>query len=176
MRLETSRLVIRSFEPDDGEAWVAILNDPLVRRFLPPFPDRTIDSFNDAIEQRRKREAELGYTMWAVALKSTGALVGQCGLNPVEGKGPEVEVAYHFAPASWNNGYATEAVGAILDYALGSKILDRVIAIVMPENIGSQRVAEKAGMRFEGVGTYYGISDFKKYVAESEWWSSRRAS
>jgi RimJ/RimL family protein N-acetyltransferase len=60
MHLETARLVIRSFEPGDGEAWVAILNDPLVRRFLPPFPDRTIESFYDALEQRRTREDELG--------------------------------------------------------------------------------------------------------------------
>ncbi|HEY1727023.1 MAG TPA: GNAT family N-acetyltransferase [Candidatus Baltobacteraceae bacterium] len=99
--------------------------------------------------------------MWAVALKSTGALVGQCGLNPVEGKGPEVEVAYHFGSAAWNNGYATEAVAAVLDYVFRSEMLDSVIAIVMPENIGSRRVAEKSGMRPAGTGTYYGISDFK---------------
>jgi Acetyltransferase (GNAT) domain len=60
---------------------------------------------------------------------------------------------------------------AVLEYGLGSIGLDRVIAVVIPENVASCRVAEKAGMRFEGIATYYGIAGLKKYVGERGQWS-----
>ena len=170
MRLETARIVIRSIQPGDGDAWVSMLSDPRVRRFLPPFPEVTLESFDDVIARRRKREHELGYTIWAVALKQTDEMIGQCGLLPAEGKGPEIEVAYHFTSASWNKGYATETVVAVLEYAFQSTELNRVIAIIMPENIASQRVAEKAGMRFDSIANYFDIPGLKKYVAERDWW------
>jgi RimJ/RimL family protein N-acetyltransferase len=100
-------------------------------------------------------ERERGYAMWAVDVKGTDSFIGQCGLYPAEGKGPEVELAYHYAPATWGHGYATEAAIAVLTYAFGSAGLDQVIALVMPENVGSWRVAEKAGMRLDGIATYY---------------------
>jgi len=89
MRLETARIVIRSIQPGDGDAWVSMLSDPRVRRFLPPFPEVTLESFDDVIERRRKREHELGYTIWAVALKQTDEMIGQCGLLPAEARDPK---------------------------------------------------------------------------------------
>ena len=171
VRLETARLVLRAFEPRDAEAWVAMASDPDFRRYLPPGPAPTIEIFQSAIERRHAMERERGYAMWAVDLKETGALVGQCGFQPVERTGPEVELAYHFNKASWNKGYATEAAIAVLAHAFGSIGLDRVIAVVFPENVASWRVLEKAGMRFEGTATYYGIAGLKKYVAERRQWS-----
>jgi [ribosomal protein S5]-alanine N-acetyltransferase len=144
--------------------------DPNVRRFLPPGPLPTMDAFHGAMEQRRVMEREHRYAMSAVDFKEPGTFVGQCGLQPVERTGPEVEIAYHFNKASWNKGYATEAAIAVLALGLGPVALDRVIAVIVPENIGSWRVVEKAGMRFVGTATYYGKLGLKKYVAEREWW------
>jgi RimJ/RimL family protein N-acetyltransferase len=169
-RLETARLIIRTFEPQDAEPWIAMVSDPEVRRFLPPGPVPTMETFQSAIERRHAMEREHGYAMWAVDVKETGAFVGQCGLQPVERTGPEVELAYHFNKASWNKGYATEAAIAVLAHGLGPIGLDRVIAVVVPENIGSWRVMEKAGMRYEGLATYYDMPGLKKYVAEREGW------
>jgi ribosomal-protein-alanine N-acetyltransferase len=175
-RLETARLVIRTFEPHDAKAWVAMVSDPDVRRFLPPGPTPTIETFRSAIERRHAMEGEHGYAMWAVDVKETGAFVGQCGLQPVERTGPEVELAYHFNEASWNKGYATEAAIAVLAQGLGPIGLDRVIAVVVPENIGSWRVMEKAGMRYEGLATYYEMTGLKKYVADRGLWRPPLAS
>jgi RimJ/RimL family protein N-acetyltransferase len=116
-------------------------------------------------------EREHGYAMWAVDVKGTGTFVGQCGLQPVERTGPEVEIAYHFDKASWNQGYATEAAIAVLAHGFGPLGLDRVIAIVVAENMRSRRVAEKAGMCFVGTATYYSMPGLKKYVAERDWWN-----
>ena len=170
-RLETARLVIRTFEPRDGEAWVAMVNDPEVVRFLPPGPAPTMETFADVIERRHAMEREIGYTMWAVDDKTTGTFVGQCGIRPVdEGAGPEIDLAYHYTRASWGQGYATEAVIAVLAHGLGPVGLDRIMAVAMPENIGSWRAMEKAGMRYQGRVNYYGLQDLKKYVAERDRW------
>jgi ribosomal-protein-alanine N-acetyltransferase len=170
MQLETARLMIRSFEPRDASAWVAMVNDPDVYRFLPPGPAPTLETFRSALERRHTMERERGYAMWAVDLKETGTFIGQCGLYPVQHTGPEVELAYHYNKDSWNNGYGTEAASAVLAHAFGPIGLDRVIALVMPENVGSCRVAERAGMRFEDFATYYGIPGLRKYVADASWW------
>jgi RimJ/RimL family protein N-acetyltransferase len=173
MQVETDRLVIRTYAERDAEAWLALVNDPNVTRFLPPRPSPvTLKDFQEALQRRHAMEQERRHAMWAVELKKTGAFIGQCGLYPAELKGPEVELAYHFKTASWGKGYATEAAIAVLHHAFGPVGLDRVIAIVMPANIGSCRVVEKAGMRFEGSATYYEIPGLRKYVADRESWRS----
>lgn len=170
-RLETSRLIIRTYEQADAEPWLAMVNDPEVRRYLPPVPPAIAETFQSAIERRHALERERGYAMWAVNVKDTGTFIGQCGVQPVQG-GPEVELAYHFNQASWNKGYATEAAGAVLAHALGPAGLDRVIAIVVPENVASWRVLERLGMRYEGVADYYGLAGLKKYLAVRDEWRS----
>jgi RimJ/RimL family protein N-acetyltransferase len=173
MQLETDRLVIRTYAERDAEPWLALVNDANVTRFLPPRPSPvTLEDFQEALQRRRAMERERGHAMWAVESKQTGAFIGQCGLYPAELKGPEVELAYHFTTASWGKGYATEAAIAVLGRAFGPVGLDRVIAVVMPANVGSCRVVEKAGMRFEGSATYYEIPGLRKYVADRERWHS----
>ena len=109
--------------------------------------------------------------------KTTGAFVGQCGLRPVdEGAGPEIDLAYHYTRASWNKGYATEAAIAVIGHGLGPVSLAAIMAVVVPENIGSWRVMEKAGMRYQGLVDYYGMAGLKKYIAAREWWRSPLAS
>lgn len=172
-RLETARLVVRTFEARDAGPWVAMVNDPEVRRFLPPGPAPTMETFGAVIEARHVMERDIGYAMWAVDDKTTGTFVGQCGIRPVdEGAGPEVDLAYHYTRASWSKGYATEAVIAVLAHGLGPVGLTQIMAVAMPENVGSWRVMEKAGMRYHGLVDYYGLQGLKKYVAQRDWWRS----
>ena len=171
-RLETARLIIRTFEPGDAGPWLAMVTDPRVRRFLPAGPAPTMDLALRIIGERQAMERELGHTMWAVDDKTTGTFVGQCGLRPVEeGAGPEIDLAYHYTLDSWNNGYATEAAIAVLGCGLGPVGLAAIMAVVVPENIGSWRVMEKAGMRYQGLVDYYGMKGLKKYLAARDWWS-----
>jgi ribosomal-protein-alanine N-acetyltransferase len=90
--------------------------------------------------------------------------------------GSEVDLAYHFVSAAWGKGYATEAVTVVLAHALGPLGLDEVMAVAMPDNVGSWRVMEKAGMRYEGSASFYGLAGLKKYVAERSWWRPRPVS
>lgn len=172
MRIETARLVIRPYEPRDAESWIAMVNNPEVSRYTPPGPPATLETFQRSMERRHVMEREHGYAMWAVDVKETGTFIGQCGLYPAEWKGPEIELAYHYSPSAWNKGYGTEAAVAVLAYAFGPLGLESVIAFVVPANIGSWRVMEKAGMRFAETGTFINTSGVRKYVAERVWWST----
>jgi RimJ/RimL family protein N-acetyltransferase len=183
-RLETNRLVIRTFEAGDAEAWLAMFADPEVRRFLPGQPAPTTADFQRAIEGRLAMERDGGYAMWAVDEKETGAFVGQCGLRPVDSMQPpsaapgpparasrrEFDLAYHLTRSCWNKGYASEAAIAVLSHGLGPLGLNCIIAVAMPGNTGSWRVMEKAGMRYQGLADYYELEGLRKYIAEPEWW------
>jgi [ribosomal protein S5]-alanine N-acetyltransferase len=175
IRLETARLVIRSLEHDDADAWIAMVSDPEVVRFLPSLPTPTMETFERALESRQAMEREVGYAMWAVDDQRTGTFIGQCGIRPARSMdkdaGSEIDLAYHFARAFWNKGYATESASAVLAHGFGSIGLDSIMAVVLPENVGSWRVMEKVGMRYEGLADYYGLKGLKKYVADREWWS-----
>ena len=171
MRIETARLVIRSFEPADAPGMLEVFGDPAVRAYLPPVPDPTLERMEASVGRRIAAEREHGHGMWAVERKDSGELIGDCGLMLVEGTGPEVELAYHYKQTAWNQGYGTEAAIACLRHGFGPIGLERVIAICFPENVGSWRVMEKAGMRFEGTGDYYGLTGLKKYAAESATWT-----
>ena len=81
-----------------------------------------------------------------------------------------MELAYHYLPSAWGKGYGSEAAAAVIAYGLSVLGLDRIIAICFPENIGSWRVMEKAGMRYVGTASYYGLEGLKKYEAERRSW------
>lgn len=175
--LETPRLVIRTYEARDVDGWLALFADPEVTRFLGPSSralPRTPETFRIQMEIRLAMEKELGHAMWAVERKMTGDFIGQCGIRPAArmdpSAGAEIDLGYHFSRASWGHGYATEAATAVLAHSLGAVGLARVMAVAEPENVGSWRVMEKAGMRTEGTASYYGLHGLKKYVAERDWW------
>ena len=92
-----------------------------------------------------------GYFAFAVVLLGDEGLIGQCGLTAIQGEEREAFLWYSFNRRFWNRGYATEAVRALLQAALGQFGFKRVIAETHPDNIASARVMQKVGMIFEGV-------------------------
>lgn len=171
MRFETERLILRSWTTDDLSSYIRLFSDPEVRRFLPAMPDPTPESAAASIARRGVLEATRGFTAWAVVRRDTGELIGNCGLQPVERVGPDIELAYHYVKSAWGNGYGTEAAIACLRQGLGPLGLDAVIAICFPENIGSWRIMEKSGMRYVGLtNEYYGLNGLKMYGADRATW------
>jgi [ribosomal protein S5]-alanine N-acetyltransferase len=88
--------------------------------------------------------------LWATVHKETNAFIGRCGLLPwtIDGR-DEVEVAYLLDKNYWGQGLAKEAAGAILEYGFGSLGLSRLICLIDPQNVASQKVAERIGMTLE---------------------------
>ena len=150
--IETDRLLLRPFTLADAEALHAVWGDPAARRFGGPgWPQpETVADTRRYLEPIVAGQAERGYAPWAVVERATGRIVGDCGLFPEDGTGPEVELAYGLAPSVWGRGYATEAAVACLRVGFEDLGLERIVADVDPGNAASVRVLEKIGMRPAG--------------------------
>lgn len=149
--IETSRLRLRSFQEADLPTFLAYRNDPEIARY------QSWDTTSEA--EARVMLAEVARTppgtpgegvQLALALKSTGELIGDIffliwATDPQQG-----EIGYTLKRAAHRQGYATEAVGAFLDYAFGTFHLHRITAVVDVENGPSIRLLERLGMRREG--------------------------
>ena len=107
--------------------------------------------------------------MWPVEEIQTSEVVGHCGLleKEVDGK-DEIEINYFFKPSAWGKGYAKEIGKAIIDYAFREKKLERLIALIKPENDISEHVAQKIGMIYEKEVIRPGGTKRKVYVIEIE--------
>ena len=158
MIFETARLLIRPWSADEAEAVFAIYRDPLVTRFLGNSTTQlNLDDSRAWLERIAARNATAagGLGMWAVEVKATGVPIGSIGLGPLDG-GPEIEIGYHLGRDAWGRGYATELAQAALHYGFTTLGLQRIIGVTFPENVASQRVLTKAGLRHQGRREYYG--------------------
>jgi ribosomal-protein-alanine N-acetyltransferase len=84
-----------------------------------------------------------------VVEKDTRKLIGWCGLGPLEFDKSEIEIYYGLSRPHWGRGITTEAAKALLHYGFQTIGLDKIVAIVKPANIASQRVIEKLGMIYK---------------------------
>jgi [ribosomal protein S5]-alanine N-acetyltransferase len=143
--LETPRLILREFSTDDADALGAVLSDAETMRFYRAPFDRT--GVEEWIARNLNRCAKDGHGLWAMILKTTDELIGDCGLVVQEVDGAnEIEIGYHVRRDHWGRGLATEAARACRDYGFARLPVDRLISLIHPENLASRRVAEKNGM------------------------------
>ncbi len=143
--IETERLVLRDMSPGDVGSLAEVYCDARAMRFYPrPY---TLQEVTDRVLQVRAQYASFGHSLYTVVLKSNGEVIGDCGptVQEVE-SASEIEVGYHFLPRFWGHGYATEAVRGARDWAFTHLNCDRVISLVRPINVPSQRVASRNGM------------------------------
>jgi [ribosomal protein S5]-alanine N-acetyltransferase len=101
-------------------------------------------------------ERDHGFTLWPVIEIESGTLIGDCGLQPLERIGPEIELGYRLGSATWGKGYATEAATAVRDLGFERFGLERIYVDVDPPNEGSLAVARKIGARLIGPATSHG--------------------
>jgi RimJ/RimL family protein N-acetyltransferase len=144
---ETARLRLREQVPEDLEFFAEMLGDPDTLVHWPR--PLTREEAERWIAQNRRRYAEDGFGWWAVEHRETGDLLGDCGLATYTIDGDsEVELGYHFHRRNWGHGYATEAAAACVEIAR-ERGLTRLIALILPANVASQRVAERVGFAQE---------------------------
>jgi ribosomal-protein-alanine N-acetyltransferase len=132
-----------------------IFGDPEVMCRIPSGPSKNLEETKKRLNRIIQGHRERGYGLWAVIRREDGELIGNCGIIPVEGVGPEVELSYDFRRESWGKGYATEAARVCLRFGLEDLGFRRIIAITYPDHLASRRVMEKAGMHLQGAGRYY---------------------
>jgi RimJ/RimL family protein N-acetyltransferase len=144
--LETPRLRLRRFRPDDVETLLRWHNDPDLMRHM-----QKLSFSREEIEQDLERYGQHweahGFGLWAAEEKQSGMLVGRIGLAYHRLWPGDPEVGWLVDLSRQGRGLATEGGGACVDYALGELGCDRVVSICTPENTASRRVMEKLGFR-----------------------------
>jgi ribosomal-protein-alanine N-acetyltransferase len=156
MELTTARLRLRPFTAADRDAIHAVYADPEVMRYVGNGAHRTLEETDTALRIYGDVLARVGYSFLAVTELDGGALVGDGGLYPLSGQGPDVELGYTLARGAWGRGYATELGRALVDYAFEVLHVPRVVAQVEPANVASRHVLEKLGMSERELRTAYG--------------------
>ncbi len=145
LRLETPRLVLRPLVAADA---------PLVQRFAGEWD---IARFTGAIPHPYPEGAAAAWiaslgaddaeTVWAIACRADDSLIGCIGLRPHRDT-RSASFGYWVGKPHWGQGFAPEALWALVDHAFNTLDIDHVHAAAMPENVGSIRVQEKVGFRY----------------------------
>lgn len=148
--LETERLLLRRFTPGDLDELARIYADPDVRRHFPEGV-LTREEAREELEwflEGHPDDPQLG--LWAAIHKADERFIGRCGLLPwtIEGR-VEIEVAYLIECDYWRQGLGVEAARGLVRHGFEALNLRRLISLIVPDNLASQRTAEKAGMAFE---------------------------
>ncbi|VVC75360.1 hypothetical protein AQUSIP_06500 [Aquicella siphonis] len=153
-QIKTDRLGMRLLQMSDLDLIAELNADPEVRKF---FPDGVVNRKQTA---ERMREFisfydSMGLPCFVIFDLETGEFIGRCGFGPIETG--EIEVGYLIRRKFWNQGYASEALKALLDWAKGNIDADYIIAFTPTEHRASQRVMQKCGMKYYKVDIGHGL-------------------
>jgi ribosomal-protein-alanine N-acetyltransferase len=161
--IKTDRLILRPFTEHDAEGLHRILAQEGVLRYFPSTDPPPLDRVQKFIVAQLARWEEHGFGWWAVEPKSKGGIIGWNGLQYLT-ETEEVEIAYLLAKPPWGKGLATEGAREGLKYGFETLELERIVGIVHPENIASQRVLEKLGLTFANEAEYFGMNVYRYVI------------
>lgn len=158
MIMETKRLYLREMNQNDFKSLCEILQDPEVMyAYEGAFGEEEVQEW---LDRQISRYQKWGFGLWAVILKESDRMIGQCGLTMQPWKDREVlEIGYLFQKKYWHKGYASEAAAACKNYAFEVLDAGEVCSIIRDTNTASRRVALRNGMTAEDSWTkhYRGI-------------------
>jgi len=167
MMLTTERLLLRDFVESDWKPVLAYQQHPLYLRYN-EWTSRTAEDVREFIQMfldHQKQDPRFKF-QFAITLRSTGQLIGNCGVRKETVTAQEADIGYELDPAYWGRGYATEAARAVLHFGFSQLKLHRISAWCVAENLGSARVLEKLGMRLNGQ-----LPNHLYY--KNRWWDTR---
>ena len=146
--LETARLTLREMNENDYAPLYAVLADSDIMQHYPyTFDEARVRGW---IARNIQRYREDGFGLWAVCLKESGAMIGDCGLTLQSIDGETLpEIGYHIRGDCQRRGYAKEAAGAVRDWAFAHTDYPALYSYCKYSNVASFKTAEAIGMRFE---------------------------
>jgi RimJ/RimL family protein N-acetyltransferase len=149
--LESPRLLLVPLADEHLPGLHAINSDAAVMTYIGDGAPLTLRQSQQMIDTVRQHWAERGMSWWALLDKDGGDMVGAAALQPLDERSTNPpEIGWRLRRSSWGRGYATEAAGAIVDYArrLGQR---RLVAIAHPANLASLAVMHRLGMLYLGL-------------------------
>ena len=145
--LQTARLILRRWSPEDHEPFVLMNMDPAVMEHFPALLSRT--ETEAAIDRIEAHFAECGFGLWAAEIRESGEFIGYIGMASPRFQAhftPCVEIGWRLKHDYWGKGLATEGAQAAVRYAFTDLGLDEIVSFTVPANVRSRRVMEKLGM------------------------------
>lgn len=149
-RLETERTLLRKITLDDVQEMFEYCSDEDVAKYTTWHAHQKIEDTIGFIHFLLHRYEHKQPASWGIEDKTSGKLIGTCGYvmwNPAHSK---AEIGYALSKKYWGKGYMTETAGKVVEFGFTAMRLARIEAVCHPENIGSSRVMEKVGMKYEG--------------------------
>ena len=155
--LETERLTLKWLKPEDIDLFVDLDSDPEVMRYLTGGKPQSREHYEKRVPELLLYMAKNpGLGLWPTYLKETNEFIGWYILKHLPDNG-EVEVGFRIKKKFWGNGYSTEAGKALIKHGFETVGLKKIAAIVDPENLASQAVIKKIGLKQKGTGVWYGV-------------------
>lgn len=148
--LETPRMVLRKLVPRDASDMYEYSSNSNVTRFLTWTEHESLRYTKQYIRYIISRYRTGDFLDWGIVLKSNDKMIGTCGLTSIDTENSRAEIGYVLNPDYWNNGYASEAVRAVIEYLFNVIGVNKVEARIMTGNLPSASVLKKCGLRFEG--------------------------
>ena len=166
--IKTAKLTLRAFNEQDVDDMYHILLGKNVLRHFPNSSPPSRVQVEKMIRGLLEHWGKHGYGLWAVHSRSEEKLMGRCGLQYLP-ETDEVEVDFILGNKFWGQGFATEAGHASLQYGFETLGLNTIVGIVHRDNIASQRVLEKIGMRFMEAKESFGMACFQYALEKSQY-------
>ena len=163
--LTTPRLTLRPFTLDDVAPLHRILNQPDILQYFPNPSSPAMERVQRIIEKQLAHWGEHNLGWWAVVPHGQSELIGWNGLQYLP-ETDEVEVGYLLSKQFWGRGYATEGAKASIQFGFANFNFGEIIGLTHPENIASQNVLKKCGMRFIEQKEYFGMQLFRYMLSK----------
>lgn len=148
---ETDRLVLRKLTSDDAPEYFEIASDPIVTAQTTWERHRELKDTLDFLQRKEGQFLKREEYHWGIVQKSSGKLIGRTGLIRIDPEHEKAELGYVFSRHNWNQGIVTEASFQIMTYGFRELGMNRIEARCNADNVGSYRVMEKLGMKYEGL-------------------------
>lgn len=154
--IETKRLLLRQCTMDDMDAYLCFWNDPEVMKHI---GDGTWGGGEEVVKEVLSKnlsfyDSNPGFGFWGVCEKSSGNVIGEAGLVPIE-ESNEIEAGYLLARRYWGQGFGEEILRGLLEYGFSSLGLSEIIAVAHPDNAASIHLMKKCGLVYVGQATYH---------------------
>ncbi len=147
--IETDRLILRRLTTDDAPFILELLNEPAFLRFIGDKGVRTLEEARDyLLKGPIASYQQHGFGMYLTQLKAGGAAIGMCGLLQRENLA-DPDIGFAFLSAHRRSGYGSESAAAVLAHGRRDFGMERIVAVVSPDNEGSIKLLEKLGLGFE---------------------------
>lgn len=146
--IETPRTRIRAWRDDDRAAFAQMVADTEMMRYVSAGRVWNEDEIDEFFARQAHHLASRGFCMGALVLKETDRVIGVAGMQPLD-LDDEIELGWWIWKEYWGSGYAREAIEHVIRHGREVFGLRRLVAVIVPGNAASIRVAERLGMRFE---------------------------